>query len=48
MEWATLFEGVKTEVNNALTAVIPLAAAIFGTLAAVGIGIRVFRKVGAR
>lgn len=48
MDWATLFGNVQTEINGALNAVIPLAAAIFGTLAAVGIGIRVFRKVGAR
>lgn len=48
IEWATLFQGVQTEVTAGIEAVLPLAVTIFGILAAVGIGLRIFRKVGAR
>ena len=44
-DYATLFQGVQTEVNSAISNVLPLVVAVFGVLAAVTIGIRLFRKV---
>lgn len=48
MDWGTLFSSVGPELIAAITAVMPAVIGIFVVLAGVGIGFRLFGKVGAR
>lgn len=48
VEYSTIFSGIKTEAEDAISSVVPLAAGIFGVLAAIAVGLRIFRKVTGR
>lgn len=48
MDWSTLFGTVGPELINAISAVMPAVIGIFVVLAGIGIGFRLFGKVGAR
>lgn len=46
--WGTLFATLGTTVNDGITAILPLVLVVFGTLALVGIGMRLFGKAGVK
>lgn len=48
MAWDTLFAGVSTEASTVITDVLPIAVGVFALLAAIGIAVGVFRKLGVR
>lgn len=44
MDIATLFQPLQATLNGAITAVLPIGIGIFGTVMAVNIGIKMFKK----
>jgi len=47
-DWATLFAGVGTGINDTITAVLPIAIPVLVVLASISIALAVFRKVGVK
>lgn len=48
MDWAAAFGGVSTSINALVEDLVPLIIPVFVTLAGIGIGFSLFRKVGVR
>lgn len=45
MDYSTMFDGVVTEVTSAVGSVVPAAIGILGTILAISVGIKVFKKL---
>ena len=46
--WGTLFADVGSQINDTITAVLPVAIPVMVTLASIGIAVGIFRKFGVK
>lgn len=48
IDWGSTFQAIQAEAMEGITAMLPIAAAIFGVLAAVSLGVKIYRRLAGR
>lgn len=48
IDWAEVFGTIQQQALDGINSMLPIAAAIFGVLAAVSLGVKVYRRLAGR